>query len=791
MALRRAIPLALALVLATPVTSFATASTPPALPDYISSQSLPDSENDAASAIDLLGSAEINQQVHSLALANDRVNTEVIGHSVQGRDLLLVTVSRPQTSNDLPTVLFTANIHGDEWEGSDASLQLINDLATTQDPDELSWLSNNQVAFIVTGNPDGRHNNTRENAAGVDLNRDLLTASQPETQALRDVIIELNPLVLVDLHGYVNGTLIEPTTPPHGENTEFDLLVENAYPLGLQIESDLKALSLDDSDDVRDPQVPLRDWSDGWDGWPPVFLPQYAALHGTVGLTIELPLRTNNSAYDLDQGELDRRSATNIQIADQAMRSTLDYAVTAGPSLTANQQEIFERGQSGAQQQPATELGLDVVGAEDVYQTEFPAAYVIPAGSHQRSEPAAARLVDALLANDVVVRQSTRGFTVAGTAYPAGSYVVPGGQDKRGVAGAMLGPGTDISARVPLMYDIAAWSMADLWGANVVRVDDAASVPELTEPVQAAEATGGVTGTGPWLLELNDPNNVAAMNALLEAEVDLGWTAQGEVLIPLDGANVATEVARSYGVELVTASADNRAQAETEALSEQIQIAASAAPEEIIALEQMGFAVTEFSSQELNSGFAWDEIDVAYVSDELSWRSLGSDAQNDFTDFLADGGGLVAQGEVGADLNQEIDGLELSAEVGPATANGIVDVTSSVGPIASQATPQTYVYGPVWFTDLGTEVSVDQRLAADPLSSGHWPAGSAAAPGPGEAGGQALVVHGVDTSGATSGAPITLIGSDPLFRAHPQGQFPLVGAAIAWSVLDSTGRVTR
>lgn len=30
----------------------------------------------------------------------------------------------------------------------------------------------------------------------------------------------MQPAVMLDLHGYVNGTLVEPTTPPHGENTE-------------------------------------------------------------------------------------------------------------------------------------------------------------------------------------------------------------------------------------------------------------------------------------------------------------------------------------------------------------------------------------------------------------------------------------------------------------------------------------------------------------------------------------------------------------------------------------------
>ncbi|MBW8171958.1 DUF2817 domain-containing protein [Ornithinimicrobium sp. Arc0846-15] len=787
---RRAIPFALALALG--ITAAGMSATASAVP--VTSSIATQNENvgqDAAGAIGLVESAEINEQLLALASNNDRVSTEVIGTSVEGRDLMLVTVTDPAAADDLPVVLFTANLHGNEWEGSDAALQLIEDLATSTDKDEVAWLQSNRVSFVVTANPDGRFNNTRENAAGIDLNRDFMTASQPETQALRDVVIEQQPLALVDLHGYVNGTLVEPTTPPHGENSEFDLLIENSYPLGLEIESGITSLDLDDSADVRDVQIPLREWSDGWDGWPPVFLPQYASLHGTVALTVELPLRTNNGAYDLDQGELDRRSGINIAIADQVMRSTLDYVSDEADSLVANQQAVFDRGAANAEQRPATDLDLGVIGTEDVFLTEFADAYVIPQGVHQRSEPAAARLVDSLLANDVVVTQSTQGFRLDGVAYPAGSYVVPGEQPKRGVAGAMLGQGSDISPRVESMYDVAAWSLADLWGADVIRVEDAADLPELSDPVASAQDTGGLTGAGPWALTLTDPSNVAAMNDLLAADVALGWSPEGQVIIPRDGASVAKAVATTHGIEILTVDAETRDQTTANALTDQIQVAAAAEPGEVAALGQMGFAVTEFSGEDLNDGFAWQDFDVAYVSSDLRWDSLETDAQDDFSQFLADGGGLIAQGEIGADFNQQIDGLDATAEPGPAHANGIVNVTSTVGPIATRATAQTFVYGPVWFTDLGSDVTVDQRLSSNPLLSGHWRAAGADASGPTDARGQALVVHGVDQSGATSGAPIVIFGSDPLFRAHPQGQFPLVGAAIAWTTLENPGEMAR
>ena len=44
--------------------------------------------------------------------------------------------------------------------------------------------------------------------------------------------------------------------------------------------------------------------------------------------------------------------------------------------------------------------------------------------------------------------------------YPAGSYVVDMHQPLRGLANVLLDLGADISAKVPSMYDISAWSLA-------------------------------------------------------------------------------------------------------------------------------------------------------------------------------------------------------------------------------------------------------------------------------------------------------------------------------------------
>src|SRR5699024_7244463 len=122
-------------------------------------------------------------------------------------------------------IFLNNNIHGNEWEGTDAALRLIEDYATSTDPDVVETLEQSRIYIVVSMNPDGRHDNTRANASGFDMNRDFLTASQPEVVAVRDALVRTQPLVMLDLHGYVNGTFVEPTTPPHGENYEYLLFI--------------------------------------------------------------------------------------------------------------------------------------------------------------------------------------------------------------------------------------------------------------------------------------------------------------------------------------------------------------------------------------------------------------------------------------------------------------------------------------------------------------------------------------------------------------------------------------
>src|SRR5690625_2477570 len=71
------------------------------------------------------------------------------------------------------SIYVSAGIHGDEPAGPLAVLELLR----TGLPHDLSW------TICPVLNPTGLEKGTRENFAGVDLNRDYLPPTQPETEA--------------------------------------------------------------------------------------------------------------------------------------------------------------------------------------------------------------------------------------------------------------------------------------------------------------------------------------------------------------------------------------------------------------------------------------------------------------------------------------------------------------------------------------------------------------------------------------------------------------------------------
>ncbi|TQM83276.1 zinc carboxypeptidase [Saccharothrix saharensis] len=745
----------------------------------------PEDPSDRAIKLGLAPYHALAPRLNDLQRRSDRVSVEVVGRSTAGRDLYLVTLTAPESpaetrrqeawrdeiENDPVSaardvflrsgykapVWINANIHGDEWEGTDGALRVIEDLAF--DPGARDFLRRHRVYVNLTANPDGRVAGTRANAAGFDLNRDFVTSSQPESRAMRDVVRRTQPLLVLDEHGYVANTLIEPTTPPHGQNYDFDLYVEHGYAGGLRMEEAVRGLG---HPEAATPEIPFRDYEPGvWDGWAPIYTAQYSMYHGAVSYTIEIPMRVNRGDYTTQPvTELRRRSAINTDVVEATIRSALAYVDEHRAAMVDNQIEMFRRGLAGEPQRFVPDGFVPGFGPEDRYTTEFPRAYVIPVGDGQRSGQAAARLVDHLVAHDVRVKRADRAFALGGRAYPAGSYVVDMHQPKRALANVMLEAGRDISDRVPVMYDISGWSHRLLWGASVDVVRHG-RVDVRGRAVAAASPTGSLDAPvgSDLALVLADGKDAAAVNDLLARGVELRRQDDGTIVAPASARSAAEEVADRYGARFTAAKPGG-------VPLRRPTVAGAVAADELKALRDMGFDVRPVSTATVDAGFDLAEVDVLLVSSGLRYDQLGAPARAGVDAFLARGG-VVTRGATGARFNADTGLLPVRAVAGREDANGVVSVVDEAGVV-----DHSFVYAPYWFTDLGPGVTARQRYQG--LVAGHWSTRPDGTGGGAEAVGQAAVVAGTSPRGARA----VLFGTEPLFRDHPKGLYAQVADAI-------------
>lgn len=131
----------------------------------------------------------------------------LIGRSVQGRPIFVQIVGQGSD-----TALIMGSIHGDE----PAAGALVNELADRLRSDP-RLLEGRRVVLLPAANPDGLAARTRENAHGIDLNRNFDTANrvdngtnglrpltEPESQALQSVIKEYAPGRIVSVHQPLN-----------------------------------------------------------------------------------------------------------------------------------------------------------------------------------------------------------------------------------------------------------------------------------------------------------------------------------------------------------------------------------------------------------------------------------------------------------------------------------------------------------------------------------------------------------------------------------------------------------
>jgi len=127
-----------------------------------------------------------------------------IGESVQGRPIYAVALAE-SLSSDKPRVLILCGQHGSERSPCYGMVSLARDLSNTDNPRLRALLDKLVIVIVPVANPDAFVSFARTNSAGLDLNRDWVAASQPETRAVLGLAKQFRPQVVLDLHEWTDS----------------------------------------------------------------------------------------------------------------------------------------------------------------------------------------------------------------------------------------------------------------------------------------------------------------------------------------------------------------------------------------------------------------------------------------------------------------------------------------------------------------------------------------------------------------------------------------------------------
>ncbi|MEO7055999.1 MAG: M14 family zinc carboxypeptidase [Caldimonas sp.] len=121
-----------------------------------------------------------------------------------------------------PAVVVVAGQHGDEPAGTEALIVVAQDLAAGRLDAVLDRVD---VVLLPRANPDGAALFQRGAADGSDINRDHLLLVTPEAQAQTRLLVDFEPVVVLDLHEYPVGGAF---TTKFGAVQRFDALLQYA-----------------------------------------------------------------------------------------------------------------------------------------------------------------------------------------------------------------------------------------------------------------------------------------------------------------------------------------------------------------------------------------------------------------------------------------------------------------------------------------------------------------------------------------------------------------------------------
>lgn len=461
-----------------------------------------------------------------IAAAPDRVRTEIMGRTAEGKVMRLLVISAPENLARLDeirdnlsrladprrtsaaearalaertpvTVMLTHSVHGNEPAGFETAMQTTYQLLASEEPATLEVLRNSVVLINPSQNPDGHERfaawynsimvNTDEPAAveqtepwavwgrynhyRFDMNRDLLAQSQLESRALAAVYVRWRPQVVADLHSTTSQYFFPPVEQAQNQNlpgktfTWFERF----------------GRSNGQAFDRFGWQYYVRDV---FDFFYPGYIDMWPTMRGGIGMTYE-----TDGGPELKKRKDDGTFMTfEMAIAHHYIASlaTLDFAARNRAERLRDFHEFHQTGMAEAQKRPLRRVLFSGSDATRV-------SWLLRRLTGEEIE------VSRLTQPWTTLRASSYyGGAAARRTFPAGTYVVDLNQPQARLATTMLEPraafdsgfvraqvgayqrnqrrGEDSEREGYEFYDVTGWSLPLTQGLDAWWTDDIAPI---------------------------------------------------------------------------------------------------------------------------------------------------------------------------------------------------------------------------------------------------------------------------------------------------------------------------
>jgi hypothetical protein len=517
---------------------------------------------------ELLGTEKSYAYARALAAASPRVRAFTIGHSEEGREIVMLAIADEAGIRDLdrlkaataaladprrtdrdaaekliatcrPVYYFNAALHSDETGSTEAMLELAYRLAASEQP--MIRRIREQLVVLINpiSNPDGRDKmvdwfyrylkgktdrNTLPRQSPpywskytfVDINRDTHQQTHETTKAVHRMFHEWHPTVVHDLHEGSPLMMTWNGTGPYNPNIDPITYTE------------FLELSFHEVEAMTAMGMPgVSTWNFG-EAFAHLYLDSVAMNHNSIGRGYET---FGNGSAETEKRSVSQSSATmewyrplpaprevtwsardNLNYQETGALAALDESASHAKEMLHN---FYKKGWDSWQK------GL----------TQPPYAFLIP---ENQGDPArVAQMVGRLMSQKIEVARARHPIQLKEGSFPAGTYVVRLDQPYRNYAVDLLTP-QHYPKDGEAPYDDVSWELPANYHLQAIPTADA-SIREaaLTPLTETPHAVGLVTGTGPVYL-LKDTGQESFLAAryrlagfdikIAEREFDAGGT---------------------------------------------------------------------------------------------------------------------------------------------------------------------------------------------------------------------------------------------------------------------------